>query len=161
MATVHGAGQAEPSAAVKVVPAVVGIDASGTCRSPATASTGAGNAPTLTTTANPAGRACQLDAVGLASFAGVRVRIPASAAGMRSAGTVPVVSCAAENTLAVSLVLSTFPRPTIPLVIPETVPVNVGEFSGARDARAVACAATFAMSALSAGRSVRNCATLS
>ena len=33
--------------------------------------------------------------------------------------------------LAASLVLSTFPKPTIVLVIPDTVPVNVGEANGA------------------------------
>ena len=35
-----------------------------------------------------------------------------------------------------SVVLSTFPKPTIVLVIPETVPVNVGEAKGAFKAKA-------------------------
>ena len=39
--------------------------------------------------------------------------------------------CAVDTGLAVSAVLSTEPKPTIDLVIPETVPVNVGVARGA------------------------------
>ena len=38
---------------------------------------------------------------------------------------------AVERGLAASLVSSTFPRPTIDLVIPDTVPVKVGDAKGA------------------------------
>lgn len=41
------------------------------------------------------------------------------------------VCVAVEIGFRASVVLSTFPRPTIDLLIPETVPVNVGEASGA------------------------------
>ena len=41
------------------------------------------------------------------------------------------VCCAVDTGLAVSAVLSTEPKPTIDLVIPETVPVNVGVARGA------------------------------
>ena len=109
----------------------------------------------MRTIPNPAGRVSQFVAVGLSSFAALRRRIAATAAGILAAGTVPVVNCAAENTLDASAVLSTFPRPTCALVTPDTVPVNVGELSGAFVAVSVAaCAATASTSALSAGRAV-------
>jgi hypothetical protein len=40
-----------------------------------------------------------------------------------------------------SLVLSTFPSPTIDFVIPDTVPVNVGLANGAFKSNAACCAA--------------------
>ena len=52
-----------------------------------------------------------------------------------------MVSLAAEATdFVLSAVLSTEPRPTIVLVIPETVPVNVGEANGAFKLSAVCVA---------------------
>lgn len=47
------------------------------------------------------------------------------------------VCCAVDTGFAVSAVLSTLPRPTIDFVIHPTVPVNVGEFIGAFNARSV------------------------
>ena len=41
--------------------------------------------------------------------------------------------CAVETGLFISLVLSTFPNPTIDFEIPDTFPVNVGSFIGAFD----------------------------
>ena len=47
------------------------------------------------------------------------------------------VACAVETGLSTSDVLSTFPKPTIDLEIPETVPVKVGEARFAFKSRAV------------------------
>ena len=162
-ATTNGTGHGAPSVMpVKVTPDVVATAPRGTSRSVAAASDGAGGAPTLRTIPNPAGRVSQFVAVGLSSFAALRRRIAATAAGILAAGTVPVVNCDAENVLDASAVLSTAPRPTCAFVTPDTVPVNVGELIGAFVVVSVAaCAATAATSALSAGRSVTNCATLS
>ena len=54
--------------------------------------------------------------------------VPVKVGEARLAFKFKAVCCAVETGLFASLVLSTFPRPTMVLVIPPTVPVKVGEF---------------------------------
>jgi len=55
------------------------------------------------------------------------VTVPVKVGLARGALRSRAVCWAVETGFAVSAVLSTFPRPTMVLVMPETVPVNVGE----------------------------------
>jgi hypothetical protein len=57
--------------------------------------------------------------------------VPVKVGEARFAFRFKAVCWAVLTGLLASDVLSTFPRPTIDLEIPDTVPVNVGEFSGA------------------------------
>ena len=65
------------------------------------------------------------------------VGVPVSAGDARGAFRSKAVWVALDTGLLASDVLSTFPRPTIPLLIPLTVPVNVGLAKGAFKSKAV------------------------
>ena len=63
------------------------------------------------------------------------VTVPVNVGLARLAFKFKAVCCAVETGFAASVVLSTFPKPTMVLVIPPTVPVNVGEFMLALSSR--------------------------
>ena len=63
------------------------------------------------------------------------IGVPVNEGLARGAFKSKAVCCAVDTGFAVSAVLSTEPKPTIDFEIPDTVPVNVGEASGAFSAK--------------------------